>query len=144
MSTQLNHLASLAKLVRVCLWTKRLWFRVTLQSSRISDVAPLLSNELLNIQAITKCRFTVNSYEIWKRNTFNAPYRKVLATQLNHLVTLAKWMSVHLRTNRLWVRVSLQSVELLSFDVALASSKKFIDIQAITECRFTLKAYMTW
>ena len=31
----------------------------------------------------------------------NAPYRQVLTTQLNHLATLAEWLSVRLRTKRL-------------------------------------------
>ena len=42
-------------------------------------------------------------------------------------------MSVHLRTKGFWVRVQLQS------DFAPASSKEFFDIQATTECGFTLK-----
>ena len=40
-----------------------------------------------------------------------APYREVLATQLNYLACLAKWLSVRLRTKWLWVRVSLQSLK---------------------------------
>ena len=32
-------------------------------------------------------------------------------TQLNHLVSLAKWLSVRLRTKWLWVRVPLQSLK---------------------------------
>ena len=43
---------------------------------------------------------------------------------------LAKWLSVRLRTKRMWVRVPLQSP---------VSSKAFLDIQAIIECGFTLK-----
>ena len=39
----------------------------------------------------------------------NAPYGLVLTTQLNHLASLAKWLSVHLWTKWLWVRVQLQS-----------------------------------
>ena len=33
----------------------------------------------------------------------NAPYRQVLTTQLNHLVSLAKWLSARLWTKWLWV-----------------------------------------
>ena len=40
----------------------------------------------------------------------NAPYRWVLTTQLNHLASLAKWLSVRLRMKWLWVRVPLQSL----------------------------------
>ena len=32
--------------------------------------------------------------------------------QLNHLVSLAKWLSVHLQTKWLWVQVPLQSLKL--------------------------------
>ena len=41
----------------------------------------------------------------------NAPYRSVLAIQLNHLASLAKWLNVHLWTKWLWVLVQLQSVK---------------------------------
>ena len=33
-------------------------------------------------------------------------------TQVNHLASLAKWLSVHLQTKWLWVRVPLQSLKL--------------------------------
>ena len=33
---------------------------------------------------------------------------KVIRTQLNHLASLAKWLSVRLRTKWFWVRVQLQ------------------------------------
>ena len=49
---------------------------------------------------------------------------------LNHLASLAEWLRVHLRTKWLWVRFT-------------CSGKEFPDIQVITECRFTLNAYMT-
>ena len=42
----------------------------------------------------------------------SAPYRQVLTTQLNHLPSLAKWLSVCLRTEWLWVQVLLQSRKL--------------------------------
>ena len=42
----------------------------------------------------------------------NPPYRSVLTTQLNHLVSLAKWLCVGLRTKWLWVRVQLHSLKL--------------------------------
>ena len=40
------------------------------------------------------------------------PYRKVLTTQLNHLASLAKWLSVRLWTKWLWFWVQLQSFKL--------------------------------
>ena len=41
----------------------------------------------------------------------NAPYRSVLTTQLNHLASLAKWLSVCLWTKWLGVQVQLQSLK---------------------------------
>ena len=42
----------------------------------------------------------------------NATYRLVLRTQLNCLTSLAKWLSVCLRTKWLWVRIPLLSRDL--------------------------------
>ena len=60
-----------------------------------------------------------DNYRVWihsetrtwhdKNIQSNAPYREVLTTQLNHLASLAKWLSVRLWTKWLWVRVQLQS-----------------------------------
>ena len=36
---------------------------------------------------------------------------KYSQTQLNHLASLAKWLSVHLRTEWLWVRIPLLSLK---------------------------------
>ena len=62
------------------------------------------------------------SYRVWinsekrtwhdKNIQSNAPYRQVLTFQLNHLVTLAKWLGVRLRTKCLWIQVQLQSLKL--------------------------------
>ena len=52
--------------------------------------------------------------------------------------TLAKWLSVRLRTKWLCIRVLLQSLKLQIY-IAPFSCKVFLDIQATTECRFTLK-----
>ena len=41
-----------------------------------------------------------------------ALYRKVFTTQLNHLASLPKWLSVHLWTKWLWIQVLLQSLKL--------------------------------
>ena len=49
------------------------------------------------------------------------------------LASLAKWLSVCLRTKWLWVRFTLRS------DFAPVLSKEFLDIQATIERRFTLK-----
>ena len=50
----------------------------------------------------------------WHDNNIqsNAPYRYVLRTQLNHLASLAKQLSVRFRTKWFWVWVQLQSLKL--------------------------------
>ena len=63
-----------------------------------------------------------DNYRVWihsetrtwhdKNGQSNAPYRKILTTQLNHLAGLAKWLSVRLWTKWFWVRVQLQSLKL--------------------------------
>ena len=83
------------------------------------------------------------NYRVWihsemrtwhdKNMQSNAPHRKVLSTQLNHLVSWAKWLSVGLRSSWFLVRVQLQ------WYCAATSSKEFLDIQATIECGFTLK-----
>ena len=60
------------------------------------------------------------NYRVWIRSetrtwhdkniTSNTPYRYVLTTQLNHLASLAKWLSAHLQPKWLWVRIQLQSL----------------------------------
>ena len=57
---------------------------------------------------------------------------------LNYLASFAKWSSVHLRTKRLWIRVPMQSLK-LHISRLFRATKTFLDIQATTECRFTLK-----
>ena len=42
----------------------------------------------------------------------NTLYRQVLITQLNHLTSLAKWLSVRFRTKCFWVLVCLQPLNL--------------------------------
>ena len=54
---------------------------------------------------------------------------------LKPTTSLANRLSVSLRTKWLWVRVLLQSLKIS--DIAPDSIKEFLDIQAVTECRFT-------
>ena len=61
------------------------------------------------------CRVWIHSLTCtWhdKNKQSNAPYRKVLTAQLNHLASLAIWLSVSWRTKLLWVRVPLRSLNL--------------------------------
>ena len=49
-----------------------------------------------------------------------------LTTQLNHLVSLAKWLSVRLRIKCLWVRVPLQSLKF--YHTFTNATRKLINI----------------
>ena len=51
--------------------------------------------------------------------------------------TLAKWLSVRLRTKWMWFQIPLQSSN--TSDIEPVSSKAFLDIQATIECGLTLK-----
>ena len=71
-------------------------------------MAPVLSEEFLEIH-LKRVRDMIRTY-IQMQHTNN-----VLTTQLNHLASLAKWLSVRLRTRWLWVRVQLQSLKSCMF-----------------------------
>ena len=70
-------------------------------------------------------------------NFVNAPDRYVLKTQLNHLASLAKWLSVRLRTKWLWVRIPLLSLKLQIWRLLWARS--FLTFRQTIERGFTLK-----
>ena len=91
---------------------------------------------MLDIQATIECGFTLKRVRD-KITQSNGLYRFVLTTQLNHLVSLTKWLSARLRAKWLWVRPRLLSLKLEI--LVPSSSKEFLDIQATIECRFTLK-----
>ena len=60
------------------------------------------------------CRVWIHSEtRTWHNNNIqsNEPGRQVVTTQHNHLASLTKWLSVHLRTKWFWVRIQLQSLE---------------------------------
>ena len=61
----------------------------------------------------------------------------ILTIHLNHLINLAKWLSVHLRTKRLWVRITLLSLKLQIWRLLRARSS--LTFRQTIECRFTLK-----
>ena len=57
------------------------------------DMATVLSNEFLDIQATIKCRFTLKMHTWHYKNI-----QSNAQTQLNHLANLAKWLTVCLQT----------------------------------------------
>ena len=77
-----------------------------------------------------------------KKIQSNPPYILVLRTKLNHLFSLAKWLSVRLRTKWLWVRVQLQSLHLqISRLLRARSSLTFRQLQSVDSLG---NAYVTW
>ena len=62
---------------------------------------------------------------------------KYSETQLNHLTSWTKWLSVCLRTKSLWVRVLLDSHKRSNFAPVL--NKEYLDIKAPIECGFAVK-----
>ena len=78
----------------------------------------------------------------WHHNNIqsNAPYRYVLTPKLNHLASLAKWLSVLSQTTWLRVWVPLQSFLLQISRLFWArSSLTFIPWHSTIECGYTLK-----
>ena len=57
---------------------------------------------------------------------------------LNHLASLAKWLSVRLRTKWLWVRVLLQSLE----NVCLENSKEEVILGITIDNKLTLDSHI--
>ena len=101
----LNHLAKLAKWLN-CVVSTFLYgaFDCMLLSQldhlpSLADVALTSSKEFLDIQANYRVRIHSET-RTWHDNKVqsNAPYRQVLTTQLNHLASLAKWLSIPLQT----------------------------------------------
>ena len=69
--------------------------------------------QFLDIKVTIECRFTLKGVgDMIFILQSNAQYRKVLTTQLNHLASLATWLSVHLPTNWLYIQILLLSLKL--------------------------------
>ena len=87
----------------------------------------------------------VESYGLWRHiwrlsdsNEIRTHKHLLCKRTLNHLVkaSLAKWLSVRLRANWLWVRILLLSLKLQIWRLARARSS--LTFRQIIECRFTL------
>ena len=91
------------------------------------------------------CRVWIHSQtRMWHDQNIqsNGPYIRVLTTQLKHLVSLAKWLSVRLRSKWLWVRVPLQSLNLQIWRLLRArSSLTFRQLQSVDSLS---NSYVTW
>ena len=74
----------------------------------------------------------------WHDNNMqsNAPHREVLKTMLYHLASLAKWLSVQLRTKWLRIRSLLLSLKLQIWN--LLQAWFFLTLRQTVECRVTL------
>ena len=78
-----------------------------------------------------------NSYVTCNNIQSNTPYREALTTQFSHLVSLAKWLGVCVRTKWLWVRISLLLLKLQIW--RLLRTRRSLTFRQTIECRFTLK-----
>ena len=75
-------------------------------------MAPASSKEFLDIQATVECGFTLKLVRDMIK-TYNQMHRTDKYSQLSSIIqaSLAKWLSVRLRTKWLWVRIPLQSLK---------------------------------
>ena len=109
-----------------------------LEKSAISEVlSEEFRKEFVDIQATIACGFTLKCVRDILIKCSQMHRADKLTTQLNHLASLSKWLSVCLRTKWLWVGFLLQSLK--TSDITPVSSKGLIDIHTAIECGVTLK-----
>ena len=77
-----------------------------------------------------------------KKRQSNAPYRHVLTTQLNHLASWDKWLSLRLWTKWLWIRVPLQSLKLMISRLLRATDS--LTFRQLWSAALLWNAYVTW
>ena len=79
---------------------------------------------MMNTQSDAPCRklLTLQLNHLTRLTKSDAPWRKLLALQLNHLTSLTKLRSVRLRTKWLWVRIRLQSLNGSSLYIQMKSA----------------------
>ena len=99
----------------------------------------------LDIKATMECRFTLKRVRDMIK-TYSQMHREVITTQLKHLVSFGKWLSVHLRTKWLWIRIpllSLKSSSLISpyFSLPFFPSFLFLMLRSYEQKINTLVAY---
>ena len=84
---------------------RHIWSSNPVTVTKTLDMTPGLSNELLDIQENYR-EWIHSETRMWYDNNIqsNAPYRKEFTTQLNHLASLVKWLSV-----RLWSGCGFES-----------------------------------
>ena len=119
--THLNQLVSLAKWSSVHLKTKEFWVRIQLQSLHIQNSRLLRARSFLTFWQLKSLDSLWSTYGRYKNIQSNGPYTYVLGTQLHHLVNLAKWLSLSLRTKWFRVRTHLQSLHLQIYCLLLAN-----------------------
>ena len=90
-------------------------------------------NHLAKLIKCLSCAVSTYLYGAFHNIQSNAPYRQML----NHLVSLTKYLSVHLRTKWLWVRIPLLS---LKFQIwRLLRARTSLTFRKAIKCSFTLK-----
>ena len=109
-----SYLDSLAKWLSVRLQTKWLWVRVPFQSLKLQI------SHLFRARSSLKFRQLQSVDSLWNMLNYHQRFelqrklwvRKHEKHLFSYLASLAKWLSVRLRTKWLWVRVPFQSLKL--------------------------------
>ena len=65
---------------------------------------------------------SLNTHMWHDTHTVKNAYRQLLMTQLNHFISLVKWLSVCLGTKWLWVQILLLSLKFLILNLFRATS----------------------
>ena len=114
LTTQLNHIASLAKWLSVRLRTTQLWVLIPLQPLKLPISRLFGASSLLTFRQLQSVDSPKTS--MWHNKD----------TQTNALASLAKLLCVGIETKWLWVRIPLQWDSLLPYMNLFLPTTEFI------------------
>ena len=101
-----SQLASLAKWLSVRQWTKWLRVRIPLQSFKLQISHLLFAKKFLDIQVTTECRFTLKRVCDMIRRHGEMHHIDKCTQHRSIMASLTKWLSIPLRTKRLFGKSS--------------------------------------
>ena len=107
-----------------------------------SDMVPASSKEFLAFRQTTECGFNLKLVRDMITTYNQVQHTDKYSKQLNHLASLAKWLSVCLWTKWLWVWILLLSLKLQIWH--LLRARNSLTFSQTTGCQFTWNSYMTW
>ena len=137
LTIQLNHSVGFTEWLNVFWRTKRLWLRVPGKSFKFQT--SLLFRPRMSWHWGKHRVWILSEMRTSHKNDIqsNPPYRYLLTIQLKHFVSLAKWLSIFFE------ELSGCDFELrgsrLNFRYRSSLEQECLEIQANTECGFTLK-----